>query len=118
MSSDAPALDELGFKNFDAGTSQGVWAPVGPPAAIVDRMNRDINRALMLPSAVDPFVASVLSSRPVRVGLSKSSTNERSFTIEGQLGCWVLAQDQKCAGNTHSRPAVMITYRLNFPMAM
>jgi tripartite-type tricarboxylate transporter receptor subunit TctC len=53
MFPDAPTLNELGLKNFDAGTSHGFWAPAGTPAAIVDRLNREINRALMLPSAVE-----------------------------------------------------------------
>ena len=50
---DAPTLDELGLKNFDAGTTHGFWAPTGTPALIVERMNREINRALMLPAAQD-----------------------------------------------------------------
>lgn len=53
MFPDAPTLNELGLKNFDAGTSHGFWAPAGTPAAIVDRLNREINRALMVPSAVE-----------------------------------------------------------------
>jgi tripartite-type tricarboxylate transporter receptor subunit TctC len=48
---DAPTLDELGLKGFDAGTTHGFWAPAGTPAPIIDRMNREINRALLLPEA-------------------------------------------------------------------
>lgn len=50
---DAPTLDELGLKGFDAGTTHGFWAPAGTPAAIVDRMNREINKALLLPAAAE-----------------------------------------------------------------
>jgi len=53
MFPDAPTLIELGLKGFDAGTTHGFWAPAGTPSAIVDRVNREINRALMLPSAVE-----------------------------------------------------------------
>jgi tripartite-type tricarboxylate transporter receptor subunit TctC len=50
---DAPTLDELGLKGFDAGTTHGFWAPAGTPAAIVDRMNREINKALAVPAAAE-----------------------------------------------------------------
>ncbi len=50
---DAPTLDELGLKGFDAGTTHGFWAPAGTPPAIVERMNREINRALVQPVVVE-----------------------------------------------------------------
>lgn len=50
---DAPTLDELGLKGFDAGTTHGFWAPAGTPGPIVERMNREINKALMLPAAAE-----------------------------------------------------------------
>jgi len=50
---DAPTLEELGLKGFDAGTTHGFWAPAGTPPAIVERMNREINRALVQPAVVD-----------------------------------------------------------------
>ncbi len=50
---DAPTLDELGLKGFDAGTTHGFWAPAGTPAAIVERMNREINKALLVPAAAE-----------------------------------------------------------------
>ena len=54
---DAPTLMELGLKDFDAGTTHGFWAPAGTPAAIVDRMNTEINRALKVPNAVETLRA-------------------------------------------------------------
>ncbi len=48
-----PTLAELGLKGFDTGTSHGFWAPAGVPPAIVERMNREINRALTLPAVVE-----------------------------------------------------------------
>jgi tripartite-type tricarboxylate transporter receptor subunit TctC len=50
---DTPTLAELGLAGFDAGTTHGFWAPAGTPAAVVDRLNREINRALGLPSVVE-----------------------------------------------------------------
>ncbi len=46
---DTPTLQELGLKNFDAGTTHAFWAPAGTPAAIVERLNREINKVLLLP---------------------------------------------------------------------
>lgn len=41
-----PTLDEVGLKGFDAGQTHGFYAPAGTPAAIVERLNREINRIL------------------------------------------------------------------------
>ncbi len=46
---DTPTLDELGLKGFDAGTTHGFWAPAGTPAPMIERMNAEINRALVMP---------------------------------------------------------------------
>jgi tripartite-type tricarboxylate transporter receptor subunit TctC len=50
---DTPTLIEQGLAGFDAGTTHGFWAPAGTPPEIVDRMNREINRALGMPAVVD-----------------------------------------------------------------
>jgi tripartite-type tricarboxylate transporter receptor subunit TctC len=50
---DAPTLIEQGLAGFDAGTTHGFWAPAGVPADIVERMNREINRALGMPAVVE-----------------------------------------------------------------
>jgi tripartite-type tricarboxylate transporter receptor subunit TctC len=47
---DVPTLDEAGLKGFDAGTTHGLYAPAGTPAAIVDRLNREVNAALVQPA--------------------------------------------------------------------
>lgn len=47
---DVPTLDEAGLKGFDAGTTHGIYAPAGTPAAVVDRLNREINAALAQPN--------------------------------------------------------------------
>jgi tripartite-type tricarboxylate transporter receptor subunit TctC len=49
---DIPTLEELGMK-VDADTTFGVYAPAGVNAAILERMNREINRALASPELVD-----------------------------------------------------------------
>lgn len=46
-----PTLDEVGLKGFDAGQTHGFYAPAGTPAAVVERLNREINRILATPAA-------------------------------------------------------------------
>ncbi len=43
-----PTLHEAGLKGFDAGTTHGLYAPGGTPAAVVERLNREVNAALAL----------------------------------------------------------------------
>jgi tripartite-type tricarboxylate transporter receptor subunit TctC len=54
---DVPTLDEAGLKGFDADTVFGVYAPAGTPADIVNRLNREINKALTLPGPRDRILA-------------------------------------------------------------
>ena len=49
---DIATLDELGVR-VDADTTFGVYAPGGTPAAIIERMNREINRTLNSPALID-----------------------------------------------------------------
>ena len=43
---DIPTMDEAGMKGFESNTYFGVFAPVGTPAPIVQRLNAEINKAL------------------------------------------------------------------------
>jgi len=65
MFPDALTLDELGLKGFDPGTTHGFWAPAGTPAPIVQRMNQEINRALLLPAAQDMIKAMGAEATPM-----------------------------------------------------
>jgi len=47
---DIPTLDEAGLKDFESYNWQGVVAPAGTPAPIVERLNRELNIALSSPS--------------------------------------------------------------------
>ena len=49
---DIPTLEELGMK-VDADTTFGVYAPAGVSTAIVERMNKEVNKALASPALVD-----------------------------------------------------------------
>ncbi|NSX15382.1 Bug family tripartite tricarboxylate transporter substrate binding protein [Cupriavidus taiwanensis] len=43
---DVPTLAEAGLQDVDGDSTFGVYAPAGTPPAIVERMNREINRTL------------------------------------------------------------------------
>ena len=50
---DVPTLDELGLKGFDADTVFGFYAPAGTPAAVVSRLNAEINRIIATPAVTE-----------------------------------------------------------------
>ncbi len=43
---DVPTLNEAGVKGFDADTVFGFYAPAGVPTELINRLNREINKAL------------------------------------------------------------------------
>jgi tripartite-type tricarboxylate transporter receptor subunit TctC len=47
---DVPTLHEAGLKGLDAGTTHGFYVPAGTPPEIVNRLNREIDKALMVPA--------------------------------------------------------------------
>ena len=55
--SDVPTLDELGLKGFDADTVFGFYAPAGTPAAVITRLNAEINRILATPALQERIAA-------------------------------------------------------------
>ena len=46
---DVPTVAESGFPGWEADQWYGVVAPAGTPAALVNRLNAEINKALALP---------------------------------------------------------------------
>ena len=50
---DTPTLAEVGMAGFDADTTFGVYAPNGTPAAVVDQLHEEINKALAAPRLVE-----------------------------------------------------------------
>jgi tripartite-type tricarboxylate transporter receptor subunit TctC len=50
---EVPTLSELGLKGFELTQWQAVVAPGGTPRAIVDRLNREVVRALKMPDVID-----------------------------------------------------------------
>ena len=81
---DTPTLQELGLAGFDAGTTHGFWAPAGTPAPIVDRLNREINRALQMPAvaeAIRALGAEPTPMTPAQFGQVIRSDGERYAKI-------------------------------------
>jgi len=52
-----PTIAEAGVPGFEASTWHGVFVPAGTPAAIVDRLNAEINRMLQLPDVRERLAA-------------------------------------------------------------
>ena len=46
---EVPTIAESGYKGFEASTWYGLLAPAGTPAAVVARLNAEVNRALGTP---------------------------------------------------------------------
>lgn len=89
MYPDIPTLDELGLKNVDSGTTHSFYAPTGVPAAIIDRLNREINKALAMPAVVDRIQALGAVATPMPVeGLraQMASDSKRYAAVVKQVG--------------------------------
>jgi tripartite-type tricarboxylate transporter receptor subunit TctC len=67
---DVPTFNELGLKNVEAIGWFGFFAPAKTPAAIVDTLNRGINRALQSPDVVD---------RLSRLGMDPATSTPAGF---------------------------------------
>lgn len=52
---DVPTATEQGVKDVEVAAWYGVFAPAGTPAAVVNRLNQDINEALKLPDVRERF---------------------------------------------------------------
>ena len=50
---EVPTLDELGLKGFEVTQWQAVVLPAGTPKAIVDRLHREVVRALKMPDVIE-----------------------------------------------------------------
>lgn len=50
---DVPTIAESGYRGFEANTWYGLLAPAGTPAAVVTRLNAEVNRVLAMPDVRD-----------------------------------------------------------------
>jgi tripartite-type tricarboxylate transporter receptor subunit TctC len=78
---DVPTLDELGIKDQEAETMQGVLVPAGTPRAIVDLLQSEIARIIGLPDVKEKLLA---------IGLEPSGMSPAAFAayIKADLAKW------------------------------
>src|SRR5262249_31953880 len=78
---DVPTLDELGIKNQEAETMQGVLLPAGTPKSIVDLLQTEIARIIHLPDVKDKLLA---------IGLEPDGMSSAAFAayIKADVAKW------------------------------
>jgi tripartite-type tricarboxylate transporter receptor subunit TctC len=54
---EVPTMAEAGVPGYDVTTWSGVIAPIGVPRAIIDRLNAEINKAIVAPGFKEKFEA-------------------------------------------------------------
>jgi tripartite-type tricarboxylate transporter receptor subunit TctC len=77
---DVPTLDEAGLKGFNLGTWFGILAPAGTPAAVVERLNREIVRIVNLPDfrkRMDDIGAEPVGNTPAQMAAQIKEDTER-----------------------------------------
>ena len=62
---DIPSVAEQGYANFEIGLWFGVWAPAATPAAIVKKINRDINQAMQDPEVKTAYENKGIKATPM-----------------------------------------------------
>ena len=81
---DVPTMNESGFKDFDDLTWFGFFAPAGTPAAIVERLNSEINKVLEMPDVKAKFSEQGLTS-------SRNSPSEFTAYLSAEILKWAKA---------------------------
>ena len=88
---DVPTLDEAGLKGFDADSWFGFYAPVGTPADVVSRLNREINKALGTQGVKDR----ILAIGGIPAPMSPSDFNLRASIDSTRFGALIKARGIK-----------------------
>jgi len=78
---DVPTVAELGYKDFEANTWFAIFAPARTPAAVLDQLNAEINKALAAKPVLDKFEQLSLEAQR----LDRAAT--RSY-VEGEVAKW------------------------------
>jgi tripartite-type tricarboxylate transporter receptor subunit TctC len=78
---DVPTFDELGVKNQESETMQGVLVPAGTPKPIIDLLQAEIARIVRLPDVNDKLLAQGLEA-------SGMSTAEFAAYIKADIAKW------------------------------
>ena len=59
------SITEQGYPNFEIGLWFGVWAPAGTPAAVVKKMNTDINQSMQDPEVKAAYETKGIKATPM-----------------------------------------------------
>jgi tripartite-type tricarboxylate transporter receptor subunit TctC len=78
---DVPTVAESGYPGLEALSWQGVFAPAGTPEPVVERLNREINKALASPDLVEFF-----GSRGFALG--GSTAGEFRAFVQAEIAKW------------------------------
>jgi tripartite-type tricarboxylate transporter receptor subunit TctC len=62
-----PTIAEQGFPNFEIGLWVGVWAPSATPAAVLQKINTDINRALQDSDVKSAYAKAGITIKPMNL---------------------------------------------------
>jgi tripartite-type tricarboxylate transporter receptor subunit TctC len=62
---DIPSIAEQGYSNFEIALWFGVWAPAGTPAAVVKKINTDMNQAMQDPEVKSAYEAKGIKATPM-----------------------------------------------------
>ncbi len=78
---DVPTVAESGYPGFDTSSWQGAWAPAKTPAALVRRLNQDLQRLVALPD---------VRARFAELGMEPAGTTETALAriIQSDLVKW------------------------------
>jgi len=80
---EVPTIAESGFKGFEASTWYGLLAPAGTPAAVVAKLNSEVNRALAAPEVRQRLAAEggeALGGSPEQIRLVPKSRAQQVGT--------------------------------------
>jgi tripartite-type tricarboxylate transporter receptor subunit TctC len=74
----APPIAEAGIPGFEFTFWNGLWAPAGTPAPVVERINRDLMRVMDMPEVLERFAR--LGAEPMRM-----TTAEFARFVKGEI---------------------------------
>ena len=81
---DVPTMNESGFSDFDDLTWFAFFAPAGTPAAVVARLNAEINKAMEMPDVAAKFAEQGLSAR-------RNTVAEFTAYLKAEIPKWAKA---------------------------
>jgi tripartite-type tricarboxylate transporter receptor subunit TctC len=72
----APPIAEAGIPGFEFTFWNGLWAPAGTPATLVERINRDVMRVMQMPEVLERFAK--IGAEPMQMSAPEFSRFVRS----------------------------------------